>query len=272
MNHYFLLNAVAICDVGKVREKNQDNLFFDKKLLKEHHLSMNTPVTVEGRDTMIPQVFGVFDGMGGHLKGETASFITALETARNVLDQSWETSGVQGFYERICQDANQKVCMEISKVKARVGTTAAMLFFWNQEVWVCNIGDSPIYRIGQDHKLTPIFEEHTERLMRESIFGKDERRKKYPLTQHIGIFPDELEISPYIRQESIQVGDRFLICSDGLTDMVDEETIADIACQDLSLEDKIMKLRDHALSAGGRDNITIIYVEVCDNSKSPRVN
>ncbi len=155
-------------------------------------------------------------------------------------------------------DANMAVFEESKRIKARVGTTASMLCFNGNKVNVCNIGDSPIF-LFNDYGLVPIFEEHTGRKTAERIFGKDKvPQKKYPLTQHIGIDPDEMIIVPFANTLEVQAGSQYLICSDGLTDMVKEERISEVSN---SVSDKVSILFEEALQNGGKDNITIILIQ-----------
>ena len=86
----------------------------------------------------------------------------------------------------------------------------------------------------------------------ESVKGK-----KFPLTQYLGIPEVEMEICPYVREEELQHGDLYLICSDGLTDMVSEEEIYKILLESKNVTEKVKILRQRALENGGKDNISI---------------
>ena len=257
-----VLNAAAVCHKGNIREKNEDNLFFDEKVLKESHEGLTIPLCLEKVSTKNPQLFGVFDGMGGHAKGERASYLTAKQAGESFIGKGLREKLIPVFLENICLKANEKVCAEMREEKTRIGTTASMLYFFEKGVWICNIGDSPIFRL-RNNELEPIFEEHTERILRESILGKEkDQKKKYPLTQHIGIFPSEMMISPFLSSMDVSEGDIFLICSDGLTDMVDEFEITELLQTNQSIWDKVDNLLKAALENGGKDNTTIIGIEI----------
>ena len=135
-----------------------------------------------------------------------------------------------------------------------------MLIF-DEKVVVCNVGDSPIY-LYRDGVLQSIYEEQTERKLYEELGLQEilKKKKKYCLTQHIGMQGEGLQILPYLEELEVQDQDVFLICSDGLTDMVDEavikETLSTIDAE------SARKLVSHAIENGGRDNVTVILIQV----------
>ena len=95
------------------------------------------------------------------------------------------------------------------------------------------------------------------------IFGKEAvKGKKFSLTQHLGISLEDMQIVPYICEEEVQKGDIYLLCSDGLTDMVEMEEVHHILKGNIELKEKITKLEEKAMENGGKDNITIIGIEV----------
>ena len=255
----FRFSAGAVCHKGKVRNNNEDNLFFDRKMLKQEHEGLKKYLEINEADTSVPALFAVFDGMGGHSYGERASYLSACVLGEHFTGSE---NHVEEFLLSACDEANDRICEEMERERTMIGTTASMLYFQDDTVWSCNIGDSPIFRL-RDGELVPLFEEHTERTMREKIYGKEAvKGKKFPLTQHLGIFHDELEICPYTREETIKSGDQYLICSDGLTDMVSEEKIIMILQKNISVTEKAVYLRDLSLENGGRDNVTIIAIEI----------
>lgn len=257
-----IYQAGATCHIGKKRVNNEDNLFFDQHILPMDHLGTRGCLRKEGSLSDPPALFAVFDGMGGHLKGELASFITAEETWKNYDSGVSMPEGPEDFLRQICLKANARVCHEMEKARGRIGTTAAMVLLNNDKVTVCNIGDSPIY-LFRRRKILEIYEEHSERQLREKLYGrKAVEGKKFPLTQHIGIFPHEMGIDPYAKTFSIRKGDIYLLCSDGLTDMVSQKEIQSVLSQKTPVEYMVMQLLDMALDHGGVDNITIILVRV----------
>lgn len=253
------INACLACHPGKVREKNEDNfLFFDATLENINNSYFHEKTTVLDR----PILLGVFDGMGGISAGEKASHIAA-QTALHLF-QRWNGQiDYEQLLGEICHTANNQICQEMqSGVKKRMGTTASMLCFLNGNFFLCNIGDSPIF-IYRNGRLVEISHEHTERENYETLYGQAlDKRKKYKLTQHLGIFPEEMEIEPNIVPGQSKPNDRYLICSDGLTDMVNESEIEKVLSRGL-LGEATQQLMNMALNNGGKDNITMICIEVC---------
>ena len=150
-------------------------------------------------------------------------------------------------------EANTAVCGEMQRSGKRTGTTASMLLFDQAGGYsVCNLGDSPVLLI-RDGSITEISVEHTERQKFEEVTGKKAAPgKKFKLTQHIGIFPEEMEIEPHLYREQVRPSDVFLICSDGLTDMVPYEAILDTVTRSETAEDAVAALCTMAKDAGGK--------------------
>lgn len=247
------LDAYVSTHVGNVRKNNEDNYLFFNKIVDDMQDQLSDHQKSDITDVCL---FGVFDGMGGHEFGERASYMTADFAKNFKLDAALLEEGLK----QICLQANLLVCQEMRQLRQRIGTTASMLAFYNHQVVVCNIGDTPIYRL-RNGELTQLHEEHTERKMYERIYGYADPKKKYRLTQNIGVFEEEMLIQPYVNTMVIEPNDIYLICSDGLTDMVSLEDIKETLSQK-DKKTKLEKLQTSALEAGGRDNITMLLVHV----------
>ena len=234
-----------MCHQGRIRSVNQDNLVCEKVCLPMDHKSMEGPVYGVAAPGEKP-VFAVFDGMGGEERGEAASFIAAN------LMKDWPMDGTEASLEVFCLEANHEICRFAEENRlGTCGTTAAILLFTEEAVVGCNVGDSRIYRINQGAM---------ERLSEDHVLDMGPGRKP-PLLQFLGLPEDDMRISPEIfRLEAVQ-GDRFLICSDGLTDMISEKEILEII-QETSWEEAADRLLTRALAAGGRDNITFFLLEM----------
>lgn len=246
----YTLESYVMTNVGKVRHKNEDNFYF------YHHINDNMENKISFFNEEVldsPRLFGVFDGMGGEHEGEKASYIMADICRKYTLHERF----LKDDLKAICHIANERVCQEMMSQKKRMGTTASMLVF-SDNVYICNIGDSPIF-LFRDGKLIELYEEHTERKLYQKI-KVNTSKKKYHLTQNIGVFQDEVMIKPYIDQIDIKNNDVFLICSDGLTDMIDYKKI--MQCLNNWSQDTIHHLMNLALDAGGKDNMTMILVKV----------
>ena len=254
--------SAAVCHTGKKRTYNEDNLFFNRFILKENHIGINGCLMMDPRPAEPGELFGIFDGMGGLSKGELASYIMAEEAGKAFYPGVTMPEGPGGFMAELCFKANERVCQIMKTEGGRIGTTASMLFLSRDQAYVCNIGDSPIYLFRQG-QLQEVYMEHTDRKLREKLYGKEAVvGKKFPLSQHIGILSSEMIIDPYTADFPVVRGDYLLLCSDGLTDMVDDQTITKILQETVPLPEMIGTLRDTALDKGGRDNITIILIRI----------
>ena len=167
-------------------------------------------------------------------------------------------------YEYIIQSMNNAVCAEAEIRFNSMGCTAAMLMFFENHVYLSNLGDSPIFRF-RGGKLEQISVDHTdaEMLKKQGI-----TKRKPHLTQCVGISPEEMTLQPYYYEERTKIGDRYLICSDGLTDMVSKEEIAKTLFEMKEIEQCAEVLIQKALDGGGRDNITVLLVDIVDGEVS----
>lgn len=246
---YNILFAYA-SHIGNCRHINQDNFVCNGLYMKLKNSRVKNLMTEHAR-AKPPSVFGVFDGMGGEECGEIASYIAARRAARMIFGKSVSESLME-----YCLDVNEEIC-QYAKEKAitSMGTTAAMLVFSDTNISLCNIGDSKILRFSQG-RLEQISRDH----VMISAYGT-----KPPLSQNLGIPRSELLIEPYISQEKYKSGDIYLICSDGLTDMVSPDEITEII-NGSGFREMTQRLLDRALYKGGKDNITMIGCKVKRNS------
>lgn len=205
------------------RLENQDKIFIDEKEL----------------------CFAVFDGMGGEQCGEVASEI-ASGTMKDNLTLSLND---------ICMKANADICRYMKKYHIScMGTTAAMVRFENSKIEVCNIGDSRVYKFA-NHELEQISHDH---VMNMGMF-----KTRRVLTQYLGIPEDEMIIEPHTEKRAVESGETYLICSDGLTDMVTDEVIMDIIIKS-DVRNASENLVQAALANGGNDNVSVIVCKVTD--------
>ena len=250
--------ASCISHCGMVREMNEDNLYFDGKFLEEKHRGLEKAVTIH-RDTSQLRSFAIFDGMGGEKDGEVASYLAAVQFRQEMGRQITESESPRDFLEKVCLDMNQTICEEAVNRQAQgMGTTATILCLKNEEMTVCNLGDSPAFLV-REGEIFPLHEEHTNRHFLEE---QGIAFRKPSLTQCLGIPPEEMAIHPYIHEDDIREGDQYLLCSDGLTDMVSREEIHRILQENLTPGDCLEKLQKQALERGGKDNITIILCRI----------
>ena len=163
------------------------------------------------------------------------------------------------FLNEICESMNQAICDygRTNKINS-MGTTAALLAFAEDAVYSCNLGDSRIYKSDRE-KFYQISQDH---VLGRSLFGKA------PLTQYLGMEEENLQLEPSISRQEIKIGDRFLLCSDGITDMLSDGEIADILSRDIPVAKTVEILVDRALKKGGRDNITVVLCEIMEKPRN----
>ena len=242
--------ACASCR-GKVRSNNEDNLLFQGRVLDAGGGDLWPPQAAGYDLSAGPMLAAVFDGMGGEENGEEASFAAAK--ALREISQREALEAKKLF--RVSREINAAVFRRGRELMStRMGTTMALLLLSETEAIVSDLGDSPIF-VLRAGKLYKVSKEHTdaEDMKRRGITN----RKPY-LTQYLGIDPEELTIEPYVARVKTRHGDRILLCSDGLTDMVEEPQIAELLGKADSAAGAVEALTNAALEKGGRDNITVI--------------
>lgn len=199
-----------------------------------------------------PIHFGTFDGMGGEAQGELAAYIAASEL-RNAATFSPEVEMTD-----VLQLANSKICNEARHRNCGViGTTAAILSFDSTSACATNVGDSKIYRF-RNGNLSQVSTDHTDKALL-ARYGIQTRKPR--LTQHLGVDPAEMILEPSVWKDAISPNDCFLICSDGLSDMLSEQEISSLLTitSPVSCVDNLI---NRALHNGGRDNVTVIVIRV----------
>lgn len=260
----FVITAYAASNVGKKRFNNEDNYYINSKTVN----SLNeTSAKIENVNCFIG---AVCDGMGGEEAGEVASQI-AVTSIGNFEKQLIIEKCSDSILENLIDSANTLICNEIKKAQKRMGTTFTLIGINNNEVTLTNIGDSRIYRYS-DNVLSQISHDHTEAqtMVDAGIVTKEQSislKEKHRLTQHLGIFPYEMIIEPYTVRIAAKANDRYLLCSDGLTDMLTEHEIEAIFAENLSIENTVNKLISSALQKGGKDNVTVLICEISYNLK-----
>lgn len=234
-----------VSHVGNVRSVNQDNIICGGLYIEPNG---NIEFPLSGvKSSKTPLVLGIFDGLGGEERGEEASYIAAHNATELKIGKD-----VVADLARFCNKTNLDICEYASKNEiSSMGTTAAMLTFTGKSITLCNIGDSKIFRFC-DGVLEQISTDH----VTTAAFGV-----KPPLSQNLGIPPNELIINPYFAQGLYNDGDVYLICSDGITDMITNEEITEVLGSK-PVKEACAELLEKALANGGRDNATIILCRI----------
>ena len=253
----YRIEAAAGCNKGRIRSNNEDNLFFAGKTLEQENEGLRRAVG-QRFSTDSEVCFCVFDGMGGEESGEVASY-TAARAMKEIFEESRDyLSSPKKTLERICMRMNEAVCNTAESLEyVRMGSTMVSLLFVMDEVYMCNIGDSRAFRL-RDNEWLQLSQDHTERLPA----NMDEKKHKPRLTQHLGISPDELTLEPYIAKGDLRRGDQYLLCSDGLTDMLTNVEICALIKEERNTKKCVERLINLALEHGGRDNVTAILCRV----------
>ena len=226
-------------NVGKVRKNNEDSL-----------------IVIE------PKIFVVADGMGGQAAGEVASK-TLVDTVKNFLPPIPEPLDEEILTKSILK-ANAQILKMAQENKSYrgMGTTATILHIYKNRAYYAHIGDSRLYRV-RNKNLEQITEDHSyvETLVRRGELTPEEARvhpMKNILTQAVGA--DE-NISVDSGNLRLDTEDVFLLCTDGLTNMVTDEDILKILIESENPADDLIQA---ALNGGGHDNISVIVVKVGD--------
>ena len=255
--------AYALTDIGMIRTNNEDNFFCNGIYKKD--VSMPGYVFEEKGDAGKLSVFSVFDGMGGADCGEIAS-LTAAETLCRYFAEITAKERIFSGEEAILY-MNAALCIEMEKRQADMGSTAVVLSVQAGFVQVANVGDSRAY-VYRNNTLEQLSVDHTERgslqrLRKELGLTQEDGipEMKDVLTQHLGVSEEDFLLEPYISgMSSLYAGDIYLLCSDGLSGMVSDSSIQEVLGSSCNIMQKAQKLKEKALIAGGKDNITLLLL------------
>lgn len=253
-----IINAACGSEIGYIRSNNEDNCYFNGYYLEENNKGISPPwFQCFQSGTMC---FGVFDGMGGIDDGQTASYLAVKSFASDcrVIGENGLLS--ESFFSGAISHMNTAVNYEANHRKTKMGTTAVLAGFCDDKMYVCNVGDSRIYRF-RNGVLTQLSIDHIEAI---PPFLKEKKHIKARLNQCIGLPQDEIILEPYIATGVIQANDIYLLCSDGLTDMLSNLQIRQIIAEIKDVGVAVNCLIKAALEAGGRDNITVVVLQVVD--------
>lgn len=241
-----MLKVFSITDIGKKRKLNQDYVFASDVPLGN-----------------LPNIFIVADGMGGHNAGDYASKYT-VETMKEEIERSFEKNPVKIMGKAI-QIANDHIRKKASEEEALNGmgtTVVAATCLGDKYLEVANVGDSRLYVVN-DQKIEQITRDHSlvEEMVRMGGIDRASARShpdKNIITRAIGA-RDTVEVDFF--NVELKPGDLVLMCSDGLTNMLEDEEIHQILGAKGDIEEKAEELVRAANENGGRDNIAVIIIE-----------
>jgi serine/threonine protein phosphatase PrpC len=247
------LHATAFTHVGAVRAGNEDTIAVGDRITSS---SMPAPVTTT-HDLAGPLICLVADGMGGHAAGDVASRAVAERLSRSARQARDERALAAALHE-----ANQELfaLMAESPVWYGMGTTVAGVVVMPSDVIVFNVGDSRVYRIeagalvqlSTDDTPGPKLPDgrtavYTSSIISQVLGGYGPERPSEP-------------IEPHILGEPLADGARYLICSDGLTDLLDPAEIAQLLDEDDAAS--AQALFAAAMAEGGDDNVSLILLRI----------
>ncbi|HGG61086.1 MAG TPA: Stp1/IreP family PP2C-type Ser/Thr phosphatase [Gammaproteobacteria bacterium] len=256
------LEIAGKTDPGKIREHNEDKI---------------------GEEVELGAII-LADGMGGYHGGEVASAI-AVNTILNHLHEHLpavrcgtrdKQTGV-GMEAVVAREAILRANREIlaaSEAQPQfrgMGTTIVLALFYDNRVAVAHVGDSRMYRLRQG-RLDTVTRDHTllQELVDRGLYSEEEAREslnKNLVTRALGV---ESEVLIDVQENVAEVGDTYLLCSDGLNDMIDDQEILDAFEQDgPDLQTIADGLVDRAIAAGGRDNVSVVLARVLEPFPAP---
>jgi protein phosphatase len=240
-----VIKTFSITDIGRKRKLNQDYVY-----------------TSEQPVGNLPNVFIVADGMGGHNAGDYASKVT-VETMVSDIAASFEKNPIK-IMEKAIEAANtaihQKSCENVEY--EGMGTTVVASTYIGGFLQVANVGDSRLYIIN-DREIRQITRDHSlvEEMIRVGGIARADARNhpdKNIITRAVGV-SDTVE--PDFFTVEIKEGDTVLMCTDGLTNMLEDEEIRMIVNGSRDIVEKAEKLIKAANDNGGRDNVTVVLIE-----------
>ena len=241
----------AMTDVGRRREMNQDYVY-----------AMGQPIGP------FPNLLVVADGMGGHKAGDFASKFTVEVVKREIAGSRSRKP------EKVLHDAIQVANRELIRVASRdvklegMGTTLVVATVIGDTLYFANIGDSRLYLI--DDNIKQLSKDHSlvEEMVRlGGIKAEDVRNHpdKNIITRAMGV-KDEAEADFY--EFRIKRGDKILMCTDGLSNMVEDEDMFGLVKGSRDVVEAVQMLIDRANSNGGRDNIGVVLAEPIASEES----
>lgn len=242
----------AVSDVGLRRINNQDSMFASS-------------------DNEFP-LFIVADGMGGHNAGDIASYMAVEGIVKYLKNRKAELNSeknIKKIIKEAVEDVNDRIYLKSFEVPAYfgMGTTITLAYIYNSKIFIGHVGDSRAYLIN-NNKIKQITEDHTlvnELIKNGSITPAEaiNHPQRNLITRAIGT-SCKIEMDFYI--VDINKDDVFILCSDGLSNMVGEDTILDVINNNSNdnIDDMCNTLIELAKDNGGKDNITVIGIKFDD--------
>ena len=253
------IKASALTDKGVVRSMNQDQVF-----------STTEPVGI------LPNLFIVADGMGGHKAGDLASLEAVRFFVRDIREHSTQADDVVLLMKTTLERTNKYVyyMAQESPDYRGTGTTFVAATPIGRKLYCLNVGDSRLYVVNRAGvspvKLTKVTEDHSivEMLVKRGMITEEEARnhpQKNMITRAIGI-DERVEIDDF----AVDTADltQIMLCSDGLTNMVEDREILGLLTSGRKTDEKCRDLVDAANANGGKDNVSVIVIDIAGEDMS----
>lgn len=239
-----MIDSYGVTDKGQRRQLNQDRVFVS-----------------DGPVGLLPNLYIVADGMGGHNAGELASAICV----RVIQDELKSLKGVspEVALESAIKAANMAIWQQAQTREGckGMGTTVVACTCLGDDMLVANVGDSRAYICSDEMQQVSVDHSLVEEMVQMGGLERSKARNhpdKNIITRAVGAMA---EIDVDLFRVSIGQGDVIMLCSDGMTNMVDDETIGDTICSEGTLRERAHRLVDMANENGGRDNISVVLIE-----------
>lgn len=266
--------GIVISHNGKTQTNNEDNAYLNEYYQKDTN-KVCWRYESESENNMLA---AVFDGMGGADNGEIASIIAAKTLAEVVdvfspvktkMKEKESTCGFSKYVDTYVDYTNKKIVD--FKQGSGMGTTCSILSIENDIHYFFNLGDSRgyLFRNGMLEQKTKDHNMVTE-LIKRGILSKEQANRhpdRHAIYQYLGMNNDFEEIPLEIyksKGDPVKINDIFMLCSDGLIDMVCNQKIEEILKGDDNIKYKAESLLENALINGGKDNITILLIEALE--------
>lgn len=254
------LSAAVRSGCGKVRKNNEDAFYFNGRFAELSEMDREAFVcdSFEGEDCL----FAICDGMGGHENGELASFtaVSRMPMLQSTLKHQEFPTAMQAWTE----ETNRIVY----RTAHNGGSTLATLYFQEGLVYSAHIGDSRIYRYHEGH-ISRVTKDHSKlQVLLDAglITEKDiaNHPDKHVITRCLGMREDEEgQCLPTVQGPiHAEKDDRYLICSDGVTDMLSDSQIENLLSQHVEVKECTSAIYQAALDAGGKDNTSIMVIAI----------
>ena len=262
------VKTAVLSHIGCVRKNNEDNFYLNGDYMLANEVDAGTYVECVSSNKQ--QIYAVCDGMGGLNGGERASLIAVetLDTLNTRLERGKIENAIRQYADTASQLAYDDGQHRGSK---KQGSTMRMLMIHENIGYVANVGDSRVYivRMGE---LVQVSYDHTDvyRLFMQGKLTREQARthpKGNVISKYIGQ-PKNMRAQDFVHYSSILLcnGDRFMLCSDGLSDLLTHEEITHVLTNSSSPGEAAESLISMALELGGKDNVTCMVGDIVGHS------